>query len=75
MSGPQLPGEVPSPGDLDALTGREKRLIESRFGLGGSKPKTLAQVGEEFGFGSERARQVQESALRKIRRSSPRGIR
>jgi DNA-directed RNA polymerase sigma subunit (sigma70/sigma32) len=69
MGKPRPPDDVPSLSYLTALSESEKRLIESRFGLDGSRPKTLAQIGEEFGFGGERARQIQQTALRKIRRS------
>lgn len=69
MGKPRLPDNLPSPSDLNVLSEREKRLIEARFGLDGSGPKTLSQIGEEFGFGHERARQIQHIALRKIRGS------
>ena len=49
-----------------ALTEREQRVIERRFGFGGDEPQTLEQVGREFGVTRERIRQIQAKALRKI---------
>jgi len=53
---------------LDLLDDRERRIINSRFGLDGSKPKTLEEVGEKFGVTRERIRQLQNIALRKLRK-------
>ena len=62
-----LRGEV---GDLLALLDeRERRIISSRFGLDGSKPKTLEEVGEKFGVTRERIRQLQNIALMKLRKA------
>jgi RNA polymerase primary sigma factor len=69
MSRPRLPDDEPSLSELAVLTDRERKLIESRFGLRRDGPKTLLEVGQEFGIGHERARQIQQAALRKIRRS------
>ncbi len=54
-------------GMLDALDERETRIIHARFGLGGLTPMTLEEVGREFGVSRERIRQLQTSALRKMR--------
>jgi len=57
-------------GDLmDVLDDRERRIINSRFGLDGHKPKTLEQVGEKFGVTRERIRQLQNIALHKLRKA------
>lgn len=54
---------------LDVLDDRERRIISSRFGLDGSKPKTLEEVGENFGVTRERIRQLQNMALMKLRKA------
>ena len=57
-------------GDLmGLLDDRERRIINSRFGLDGKKPKTLEQVGEKFHVTRERIRQLQNIALGKLRRA------
>ena len=62
-----LCGEV---GDLlGVLDDRERKIINSRFGLDGQKLKTLEEVGEKFGVTRERIRQVQNIALRKLRKA------
>lgn len=53
-----------------ALTDRERRVIERRFGFGGDEPRTLEEVGQEFGVTRERIRQIQVKALRKLQSSS-----
>ncbi len=52
---------------LDVLDEREQRIIDARFGLAGQKPKTLEEVGVEFGVTRERIRQLQNLALTKMR--------
>jgi len=57
-------------GDLLAvLDEREKKIIFSRFGLDGGKPRTLEEVGKKFGVTRERIRQLQNIALSKLRRA------
>ncbi len=57
-------------GDLiNVLDEREKKIIFSRFGLDGGKPKTLEEVGRKFGVTRERIRQLQNIALTKLRRA------
>ncbi len=57
-------------GDLiNVLDEREKKIIFSRFGLDGGKPKTLEEVGKKFGVTRERIRQLQNIALSKLRRA------
>ena len=54
---------------LDRLDERERRIIRARFGLDGSDPVTLEEVGELFGVTRERIRQLQNSALSKMRKA------
>jgi RNA polymerase primary sigma factor len=51
----------------DILTAREASVLEMRFGIGNSDPMTLEQVGERFGVTRERIRQIEATALRKLR--------
>jgi RNA polymerase primary sigma factor len=52
---------------LGALTQRERRIIELRFGLKDGQPRTLSQIGEEFGLSRERIRQIEGKTLAKLR--------
>ena len=54
---------------IAVLDDREKKIIFSRFGLDGGKPKTLEEVGRKFGVTRERIRQLQNIALMKLRRA------
>jgi RNA polymerase primary sigma factor len=54
-------------GLIDVLNSREKKIIFQRFGLNGGKPKTLEDVGKDFGVTRERIRQLQNIALAKLR--------
>jgi RNA polymerase primary sigma factor len=54
---------------LNILDERERRILNSRFGLDGSTPQTLEEVGESFGVTRERIRQLQNIALSKLRRA------
>ena len=54
-------------GLLAILNDRERRIIDERFGLNGLKPMLLEDVGREFGVSRERIRQLQNSALTKMR--------
>jgi len=62
-----LLGEVE--GLLEVLDPREKKIISQRFGLDGGEPKTLEDVGKDFGITRERIRQLQNIALTKLRRA------
>jgi RNA polymerase primary sigma factor len=55
---------------LDSLDGREERVIRLRFGLDDARPRTLEEVGQEFGLTRERIRQIEAHALRKLRHPS-----
>jgi RNA polymerase primary sigma factor len=54
---------------IAVLDDREKKIIFSRFGLDGGKPRTLEEVGKKFGVTRERIRQLQNIALSKLRRA------
>ena len=56
-------------GLIAVLDSREKKIISQRFGLDGGKPKTLEDVGLNFGVTRERIRQLQNIALTKLRRA------
>src|SRR6266487_4685839 len=56
-------------GLLEVLDDREKKIISQRFGFNGGKRKTLEEVGEKLGVTRERIRQLQNSALSKLRRA------
>jgi len=56
-------------GLLDVLDKREMTIISQRFGLDGGEPRTLANVAKNFGISRERIRQLQNSALAKLRRA------
>ena len=53
---------------LEELEPREAEILTLRFGLDGSKPKTLEDVGRKFKVTRERVRQIQNIALTKLRR-------
>jgi RNA polymerase primary sigma factor len=57
---------------LEALSDREARVLKMRFGLNGSRPMTLEEVGQKFGVTRERIRQIEAKALRKLRHPSKR---
>ena len=54
---------------LTELTPREAAIIRLRYGLQGTDAHTLKEVGEIFKLSRERIRQVEKSALSKLRRS------
>ena len=55
---------------LDELTKREQRIIQLRFGLTDGHPRTLEEVGREFGVTRERIRQIESKTLAKLRHPS-----
>lgn len=55
---------------LNTLTERERTVLILRYGLKGNKPHTLKQIGKKFNVNSERIRQIEAKALRKMRHPS-----
>ena len=55
---------------LDDLSRREQRIIQLRFGLTDGHPRTLEEVGREFGVTRERIRQIESKTLAKLRHPS-----
>ena len=52
---------------LNTLSDREKVVIMRRFGIGSSRAETLDEIGKDFGLSKERIRQIEATALRKLR--------
>jgi RNA polymerase primary sigma factor len=55
---------------LHNLTPREQKIIQLRFGLMDGHPRTLEEVGREFGVTRERIRQIESKTLSKLRHPS-----
>lgn len=53
---------------IDALTHREKEVLEGRFGLHDREPETLEVLSDRLGLTRERVRQIQNEALLKLKR-------
>ena len=51
---------------LHELPEREEKIIRMRFGMDGGRPKTLDEVGREFGITRERVRQLETRALKRL---------
>jgi RNA polymerase primary sigma factor len=58
---------------LGSLSERERRVVELRFGLKDGHPRTLEEVGREFGVTRERIRQIESKTLSKLRHPSRSG--
>ena len=52
---------------LDTLSEREKTVIKLRFGIGSDRAKTLDEIGKKLELSKERIRQIETTALRKLR--------
>src|SRR5919201_1837096 len=55
---------------LLTLSPRERQVIQRRYGLAGDQEQTLTAIGREIGLTRERIRQIESSALRKLRHPS-----
>ncbi|MEO7549321.1 MAG: RNA polymerase sigma factor RpoS [Ramlibacter sp.] len=53
---------------IDALSHREKEVLEGRFGLHDREPETLEVLSDRLGLTRERVRQIQNEALLKLKR-------
>jgi RNA polymerase primary sigma factor len=53
---------------LGVMSDREREILDMRFGLKANKPHTLAEVAKKLGVSRERIRQIEEAALKKLRR-------
>lgn len=53
---------------LEIMNRREKEILDMRFGLKDGKARTLAEVADKLGVSRERIRQIEEAALRKLRK-------
>jgi RNA polymerase primary sigma factor len=51
---------------MAALSPRERRVLELRFGLNGEQPRTLDEVGRSFNVTRERIRQIESQSLKKL---------
>jgi RNA polymerase primary sigma factor len=57
---------------LDSLTPRERRVVQLRFGFINDQERTVEEVAKRFGVARERIRQIEVTALRKLRHPSRR---
>ena len=53
---------------LELMSDRERDILDMRFGLADSKPHTLAEVATKLGVSRERIRQIEEAALKKLKK-------
>jgi RNA polymerase primary sigma factor len=52
---------------LSELTEREQEIVRCRFGLDGSRPQTLEEIGRSFGVTRERIRQIEAKSMEKLK--------
>ncbi len=68
VSAPEAPPGTALAAGLTRLEGRERTVVERYFGLGGAAgPATLDVIGRDLGISKERARQIKQRALRRLR--------
>ena len=58
---------------LNGLDPRRREMLLKRYGLGGDAPKTLQAIGDEYKLTRERIRQIQNAALKKLRKKLEQG--
>jgi RNA polymerase sigma factor (sigma-70 family) len=59
---------------LANLEDRERQVLELRFGLGASQPRTLEEIGNKFNLTRERIRQIEARAMAKLRSTEARDL-
>lgn len=55
---------------LDTLSERERDVVRLYFGLGDQAPHTLDEIGKRFNLTRERARQIKEKAINRLKKSN-----
>jgi len=55
---------------IGELNERQRLVLQRRFGLDGTPVQSLADIGRDLGISRERARQIQEEALKRLRKMS-----
>ncbi len=53
---------------LEVMSEREREILDLRFGLSHESPQTLAEVARKMGVSRERIRQIEETALNKLKK-------
>ncbi|MCK9432658.1 MAG: sigma-70 family RNA polymerase sigma factor [Candidatus Omnitrophica bacterium] len=53
---------------LEVMSQREREILDLRFGLSDTRPQTLAVVAKKLGVSRERIRQIEETALKKLKK-------
>ena len=53
--------------ELDGLPERDREILEMRFGITDSQPRTLDEVAAQFGVTRERIRQIEQKTLARMR--------
>jgi RNA polymerase sigma factor (sigma-70 family) len=59
---------------LGSLCGRDREVLQRRFGLAGHEPHTLEEIGGHLGVTRERIRQIELRALERLARAAPEGL-
>jgi len=55
---------------IASLNDRQRLVLQRRFGLDGTPVQSLADIGRDLGISRERARQIQEDGLRRLRKAT-----
>jgi RNA polymerase primary sigma factor len=58
---------------LESLKPRDRQVLELRFGIGNAREHTLQEIADQLGVSRERARQLEEAALKRLRRCTAAG--